>query len=86
MRGAQRFIDCSKSPPIGPSPRARGAVFLTCNATPLVSLFWTHINPYGRFDLDMDKRLDPAVCDPSIQAAAYPGDLPFTVNAWSSYK
>lgn len=23
-------------------------------------LFWTHINPYGRFDLDMDKRLDLA--------------------------
>ncbi|WP_143847339.1 Tn3 family transposase, partial [Nocardiopsis sp. JB363] len=24
-------------------------------------LFWTHINPYGRFNLDMDKRLDLAV-------------------------
>ena len=24
-------------------------------------LFWAHINPYGRFDLDMDKRLDLAV-------------------------
>ena len=24
----------------------------------LSALFWSHINPYGRFDLDMDKRLD----------------------------
>lgn len=23
-------------------------------------LFWTHVNPYGRFGLDMDKRLDLA--------------------------
>jgi hypothetical protein len=24
----------------------------------LSPLFWTHINPYGRFHLDMDRRLD----------------------------
>jgi TnpA family transposase len=24
----------------------------------LSALFWTHVNPYGRFLLDMDKRLD----------------------------
>ncbi|MEU4725665.1 Tn3 family transposase [Nonomuraea dietziae] len=24
----------------------------------LSPLFWSHINPYGRFHLDMDKRLD----------------------------
>jgi hypothetical protein len=24
----------------------------------LSALFWTHVNPYGRFRLDMDKRLD----------------------------
>jgi len=26
----------------------------------LSPLFWTHINPYGRFRLDMDSRLDLA--------------------------
>lgn len=26
----------------------------------LNALFWTHVNPYGRFRLDMDKRLDLA--------------------------
>ncbi len=26
----------------------------------LTPLFWTHINPYGRFRLDMDTRLDLA--------------------------
>jgi hypothetical protein len=24
----------------------------------LTPLFWTHVNLYGRFDLDMDTRLD----------------------------
>jgi hypothetical protein len=24
----------------------------------LNALFWTHVNPYGRFQLDMDTRLD----------------------------
>jgi hypothetical protein len=24
----------------------------------LSALFWSHVNPYGRFLLDMDKRLD----------------------------
>ncbi|GAB7028572.1 Tn3 family transposase [Streptomyces sp. NPDC021749] len=24
----------------------------------LSPLFWTHVNPYGRFELDMDSRLD----------------------------
>ena len=27
----------------------------------LSPLFWTHVNPYGRFVLDMDSRLDLAV-------------------------
>jgi hypothetical protein len=27
----------------------------------LSPLFWTHINPYGRFRLDMDTRLDLTV-------------------------
>lgn len=26
----------------------------------LSPLFWTHVNPYGRFVLDMDSRLDLA--------------------------
>jgi len=26
----------------------------------LSPLFWTHANPYGRFELDMTSRLDPA--------------------------
>jgi hypothetical protein len=25
---------------------------------PLCPLFWTHVNPYGRFELDMNTRLD----------------------------
>lgn len=24
----------------------------------LSPLFWTHVNPYGRFELDMNRRLD----------------------------
>jgi hypothetical protein len=30
-------------------------------AAGLSPLFWTHINPYGRFRLDMDTRLDLTV-------------------------
>ncbi|MDO0928763.1 Tn3 family transposase [Streptomyces sp. TG1A-8] len=33
---------------------------------PLSPLFWTHVNPYGRFELDMDSRLD---LDLSVRAA-----------------
>lgn len=33
----------------------------------LSPLFWTHVNPYGRFELDMNSRLDlrPAAAIPS---------------------
>ncbi|MFI9352507.1 Tn3 family transposase [Streptomyces lydicus] len=32
----------------------------------LSPLFWTHVNPYGRFDLDMSSRLDLAPRQPSV--------------------
>ncbi|MFE1926396.1 Tn3 family transposase [Streptomyces asoensis] len=36
----------------------------------LSPLFWTHVNPYGRFELDMSNRLDlqPAVVVPGQRA------------------
>jgi hypothetical protein len=36
----------------------------------LSPLFWTHVNPYGRFELDMSDRLDlhPAVVIPGQRA------------------
>jgi hypothetical protein len=37
----------------------------------LSPLFWTHVNPYGRFILDMDSRLDLA---PEAKAEASPED------------
>lgn len=36
----------------------------------LSPLFWTHVNPYGRFELDMSSRLD---LDPAATAATVPG-------------
>ncbi|MGW0885637.1 Tn3 family transposase [Streptomyces sp. NPDC002671] len=38
----------------------------------LSPLFWTHVNPYGRFELDMSNRLDihPAVVIPGQRADA----------------
>jgi len=30
----------------------------------LSPLFWAHLNPYGRFVLDMDTRLDLAATEP----------------------
>ncbi|MFF3787755.1 Tn3 family transposase [Streptomyces sp. NPDC001933] len=38
----------------------------------LTALFWSNVNPYGTFRLDMDKRLDlgPAVTVPGPRAAA----------------
>lgn len=36
----------------------------------LSPLFWTHVNPYGRFELDMNSRLD---LDLTAQAAVVPG-------------
>ncbi|MFK0297386.1 Tn3 family transposase, partial [Streptomyces sp. NPDC090442] len=36
----------------------------------LSPLFWTHVNPYGRFELDMNSRLD---LDLTATAAAVPG-------------
>ncbi|MFF0170893.1 Tn3 family transposase [Streptomyces prasinus] len=47
----------------------------------LSSLFWTHVNPYGRFELDMNSRLDldlsirvtvPDSCSPQGETAAAP--------------
>ncbi|OKI45013.1 transposase [Streptomyces sp. TSRI0281] len=45
-------------------------------------LFWTHVNPYGRFELDMNSRLDldlaatgatvPGPRAPQVEAAAVP--------------
>ncbi|MFJ9683570.1 hypothetical protein ACIRP2_36875 [Streptomyces sp. NPDC101194] len=32
--------------------------------------FWTHVNPYGRFELDMNSRLD---LDPTAMAVTVPG-------------
>ncbi|WP_326688616.1 MULTISPECIES: hypothetical protein [unclassified Streptomyces] len=36
----------------------------------LSPLFWTHVNPYGRFELDMDSRLDLGL---AVRAAVVPG-------------
>ncbi|WP_369228035.1 Tn3 family transposase [Streptomyces sp. R39] len=38
----------------------------------LSPLFWTHVNPYGRFELDMSNRLDlhPAAVIPGQRADA----------------
>jgi hypothetical protein len=36
----------------------------------LSPLFWTHVNPYGRFELDMNSRLD---LDLTARAAVVPG-------------
>ncbi|WP_020580432.1 hypothetical protein [Actinopolymorpha alba] len=35
----------------------------------LSPLFWTHINPYGRFHLDMDTRLDLTTSIPATGPA-----------------
>ena len=35
----------------------------------LSPLFWAHVNPYGRFELDMSSRLDP---DLSLRASSVP--------------
>ncbi|MFE2283777.1 Tn3 family transposase [Streptomyces sp. NPDC059443] len=36
----------------------------------LSPLFWTHVNPYGRFELDMSSRLE---LDLAVRAAMVPG-------------
>lgn len=36
----------------------------------LSPLFWTHVNPYGRFELDMNSRLE---LDVTATAAMVPG-------------
>lgn len=38
----------------------------------LSPLFWTHVNPYGRFELDMNSRLDLGL-DLTATAATVPG-------------
>ncbi|GGT56266.1 hypothetical protein GCM10010271_70140 [Streptomyces kurssanovii] len=38
-------------------------------APPQVKLFWTHVNPYSRFQLDTNSRLDP---DLTARAASVP--------------
>ncbi|MFJ7593139.1 hypothetical protein ACIQZO_38350 [Streptomyces sp. NPDC097617] len=47
----------------------------------LVDAFWTHVNPYGRFEVDMNSRLDlglsiratmPGLRTPQGEAAAAP--------------
>lgn len=40
----------------------------------LSPLFWAHVNPYGRFVLDMDSRLDLAATDPPSGAPQRPRD------------
>jgi hypothetical protein len=44
----------------------------------LTALFWSNINPYGTFRLDMDKRLDLQlpVCVPHLRRAAAPSATP----------
>lgn len=45
-------------------PSAKSWPFRTCSMSTTAGacpLFWTHINPYGRFHLDMDTRRDLAV-------------------------
>ncbi|HET9080782.1 MAG TPA: Tn3 family transposase [Trebonia sp.] len=51
----------------------------------LSPLFWSHVNPYGRFRLDMDRRLDltaalgpgvVALAGPAHQVLEYPRDSP----------
>ncbi|MEV0039818.1 hypothetical protein [Streptomyces sp. NPDC050804] len=36
----------------------RGAEITDADRRALSPLFWTHVNPYGRFELDMNSRLD----------------------------
>jgi hypothetical protein len=45
----------------------------------LSPLFWTHVNPYGRFEVDMNRRLDlvavsavPSPRSPQEEAASAP--------------
>jgi hypothetical protein len=38
----------------------------------LSPLFWTHVNPYGRFELEMNSRLD---LDLAARAATVPNPL-----------
>ncbi len=40
----------------------------------LSPLFWAHVNPYGRFVLDMDSRLDLAATDTPSGAPRRPRD------------
>jgi hypothetical protein len=42
----------------------------------LTPLFWTHVNPYGTFRLDMDSRLDLALTGPTDKATSeeYPSE------------
>ncbi|MDQ0956323.1 hypothetical protein QFZ66_000201 [Streptomyces sp. B4I13] len=35
----------------------------------LSTLFWTQVNPYGRFELDMGRRLDLNLSVPSVAVA-----------------
>lgn len=38
----------------------------------LSPLFWTHVNPYGRFVLDMDARLDLAASEEDAEVSEAP--------------
>ncbi|MFD5423179.1 hypothetical protein ACFWJT_34830 [Streptomyces sp. NPDC127069] len=38
----------------------------------LSPLFWTHVNPYGRFELDMNSHLDLAAPAPMVPGPRVP--------------
>ena len=44
----------------------------------LSPLFWTHVNPYGRFELDMNSRLDlgPVLPPEEGGQSEYAGNVP----------
>ncbi|WP_222724111.1 Tn3 family transposase [Streptomyces sp. OR43] len=46
----------------------------------LSPLFWTHVNPYGRFELDMNRRLDLDLTARIVPSPRAPGDEPAAVS------
>ena len=49
----------------------------------LSPLFWTHVNPYGRFVLDMDSRLDLATGEhEKAEVSTYPASYRLQCANW----
>ena len=49
----------------------------------LSPLFWTHVNPYGRFRLDMDTRIDLTSGQPAAESILYKRARPNTAERGS---